>query len=210
MEDIEVRQVIVNDDVAVEDSTFTAGRRGVACTFLVEKITGAAAERGLSLDEVERVAQSAIKNVRSMGVALTSCTVPYVGKPSFDLDDNEIELGVGIHGEPGRRRAPMSSADEITDQLLDPIVADLELKKSDRVIALVNGMGGTPLSELYIVFRRVAQRLSDLGVTLERSDVGNFVTSLEMQGVSITLLRVDDELLSLYDDPAETPAFVKK
>ena len=121
-----------------------------------------------------------------------------------------IVLGVGIHGEPGRRRVPMSSADEITDQLLDPIVADLELKKSDRIIALVNGMGGTPLSELYIVFRRVAQRLSDLGVTLERSDVGNFVTSLEMQGVSVTLLRVDDELLSLYDDPAETPAFVKK
>ena len=210
MEDIEVRQVIVNDDVAVEDSTFTAGRRGVAGTFLVEKITGAAAERGLSLDEVERVAQSAINNVRSMGVALTSCTVPHVGNPSFDLDDSEIELGVGIHGEPGRRRVPMSSADEITDQLLDPIVADLELKKSDRIIALVNGMGGTPLSELYIVFRRVAQRLSDLGVTLERSNVGNFVTSLEMQGVSVTLLRVDDELLSLYDDPAETPAFVKK
>ena len=136
--------------------------------------------------------------------------MPHVGNPSFDLDDSEIELGVGIHGEPGRRRVPMSSADEITDQLLDPIVADLELKKSDRIIALVNGMGGTPLSELYIVFRRVAQRLSDLGVTLERSDVGNFVTSLEMQGVSVTLLRVDDELLSLYDDPAETPAFVKK
>ncbi|AEX77686.1 dihydroxyacetone kinase subunit DhaK [Corynebacterium diphtheriae] len=208
-DDIEVSQVIVNDDAAVVDSLYTAGRRGVAGTVLVEKIAGAAAERGDSLAEVAAVATEVVKNTRSMGVALTSCTVPHVGKPSFDLGDSEVEIGIGIHGEPGRRREPMSSADTITDQLLDPVVEDLGLCAGERVIALVNGMGGTPSSELYIVYRRVAERLGQLGVVVERSLVGNYVTSLDMQGASVTLMRVSDELLELFDAPVNTVALRK-
>ncbi|CAB0622596.1 dihydroxyacetone kinase subunit DhaK [Corynebacterium diphtheriae] len=208
-DDIEVSQVIVNDDAAVEDSLYTAGRRGVAGTVLVEKIAGAAAERGDSLAEVAAVATEVVKNTRSMGVALTSCTVPHVGKPSFDLGDSEVEIGIGIHGEPGRRREPMSSADTITDQLLDPVVEDLGLCAGERVIALVNGMGGTPSSELYIVYRRVAERLGQLGVVVERSLVGNYVTSLDMQGASVTLMRVSDELLEFFDAPVNTVALRK-
>lgn len=208
-DDIEVSQVIINDDAAVEDSLYTAGRRGVAGTVLVEKIAGAAAERGDSLAEVAAVATEVVKNTRSMGVALTSCTVPHVGKPSFDLGDSEVEIGIGIHGEPGRRREPMSSADAITDQLLDPVVEDLGLCEGERVIALVNGMGGTPSSELYIVYRRVAERLGQLGVVVERSLVGNYVTSLDMQGASVTLMRVSDELLELFDAPVNTVALRK-
>lgn len=208
-DDIEVSQVIVNDDAAVEDSLYTAGRRGVAGTVLVEKIAGAAAERGDNLAEVTAVATEVVKNTRSMGVALTSCTVPHVGKPSFDLGDSEVEIGIGIHGEPGRRREPMSSADAITDQLLDPVVEDLGLCEGERVIALVNGMGGTPSSELYIVYRRVAERLSQLGMVVERSLVGNYVTSLDMQGASVTLMRVSDELLELFDAPVNTVALRK-
>lgn len=208
-DDIEVSQVIVDDDAAVEDSLYTAGRRGVAGTVLVEKIAGAAAERGDSLAEVAAVATEVVKNTRSMGVALTSCTVPHVGKPSFDLGDSEVEIGIGIHGEPGRCREPMSSADTITDQLLDPVVEDLGLCAGERVIALVNGMGGTPSSELYIVYRRVAERLGQLGVVVERSLVGNYVTSLDMQGASVTLMRVSDELLELFDAPVNTVALRK-
>ncbi|CAB0763160.1 dihydroxyacetone kinase subunit DhaK [Corynebacterium diphtheriae] len=208
-DDIEVSQVIINDDAAVKDSLYTAGRRGVAGTVLVEKIAGAAAERGDNLAEVTAVATEVVKNTRSMGVALTSCTVPHVGKPSFDLGDSEVEIGIGIHGEPGRRREPMSSADAITDQLLDPVVEDLGLCEGERVIALVNGMGGTPSSELYIVYRRVAERLSQLGVVVERSLVGNYVTSLDMQGASVTLMRVSDELLELFDAPVNTVALRK-
>ncbi|CAB0673308.1 dihydroxyacetone kinase subunit DhaK [Corynebacterium diphtheriae bv. gravis] len=208
-DDIEVSQVIVDDDAAVEDSLYTAGRRGVAGTVLVEKIAGAAAERGDNLAEVTAVATEVVKNTRSMGVALTSCTVPHVGKPSFDLGDSEVEIGIGIHGEPGRRREPMSSADAITDQLLDPVVEDLGLCEGERVIALVNGMGGTPSSELYIVYRRVAERLGQLGVVVERSLVGNYVTSLDMQGASVTLMRVSDELLELFDAPVNTVALRK-
>lgn len=208
-DDIEVSQVIINDDAAVEDSLYTAGRRGVAGTVLVEKIAGAAADRGDSLAEVAAVATEVVKNTRSMGVALTSCTVPHVGKPSFDLGDSEVEIGIGIHGEPGRRREPMSSADTITDQLLDPVVEDLGLCAGERVIALVNGMGGTPSSELYIVYRRVAERLGQLGVVVERSLVGNYVTSLDMQGASVTLMRVSDELLELFDAPVNTVALRK-
>ncbi|QBZ29322.1 dihydroxyacetone kinase subunit DhaK [Corynebacterium belfantii] len=208
-DDIEVSQVIVDDDAAVEDSLYTAGRRGVAGTVLVEKIAGAAAERGDSLAEVAAVATEVVKNTRSMGVALTSCTVPHVGKPSFDLGDSEVEIGIGIHGEPGRRREPMSSANTITDQLLDPVVEDLGLCAGERVIALVNGMGGTPSSELYIVYRRVAERLGQLGVVVERSLVGNYVTSLDMQGASVTLMRVSDELLELFDAPVNTVALRK-
>lgn len=208
-DDIEVSQVIINDDAAVEDSLYTAGRRGVAGTVLVEKIAGAAAERGDNLAEVTAVATEVVKNTRSMGVALTSCTVPHVGKPSFDLGDSEVEIGIGIHGEPGRRREPMSSADAITDQLLDPVVEDLGLCEGERVIALVNGMGGTPSSELYIVYRRMAERLGQLGVVVERSLVGNYVTSLDMQGASVTLMRVSDKLLELFDAPVNTVALRK-
>lgn len=209
LEDIEVIQVIVDDDVAVEDSLYTAGRRGVAGTVLVEKLAGAAAERGDSLDEVAAVAKKAVENVASMGVALSACTVPHVGKPSFDLSENEIEIGVGIHGEPGRRKAPMSDADSITDQLIDPILHELQLLHGEQVIALVNGMGATPLSELYVVFRRVQERLNEAGIVVKRSLVGNYVTSLDMQGVSVTLMRVDEEALKLFDAPVNTVAYRK-
>ncbi|MGN6405876.1 dihydroxyacetone kinase subunit DhaK [Sinomonas sp.] len=205
-EGLDVRSVLVNDDVAVEDSLYTAGRRGVAGTVLVEKIAGAAAERGDSLDAVESVARRVAENVRSMGLALTPCTVPHAGKPSFDLGDDEIEIGIGIHGEPGRRRVGLEPADALTDHLLAPVLEDLGLAPGEKALLLVNGMGGTPLSELYIVYRRAAQLLAERGITLERSLVGNYVTSLEMQGCSVTVLRLDDELTALWDAPVRTPA----
>ena len=203
MEDIKVRAVVVNDDVAVEDSTWTAGRRGVAGTVLVEKIAGAAAERGDDLDAVTAVAEKVIGQVRSMGVALTACTVPHAGKPSFDLGEDEIEIGIGIHGEPGRHRIAMAPANAITDQLVDPILADLKLDGGD-VLLFVNGMGGTPESELYIVYNHARERLEAAGLTVTRSLVGNYITSLEMQGCSITVLKLDDELTALWDAPVNT------
>jgi phosphoenolpyruvate---glycerone phosphotransferase subunit DhaK len=205
-EGVEVRTVLVNDDVAVEDSLYTAGRRGVGGTVLVEKIAGAAAERGDDLDAVAAVGDRVNQNVRTMGVALTACTVPHAGSPSFDLDDTEIEIGIGIHGEPGRHRIAMEPADGITDRLLEPILEDLGLASGDRTLLFVNGMGGTPLSELYIVYRRAAQVLADRGAVVERSLVGNYITSLEMQGCSISVLRLDDELTELWDAPVHTPA----
>ncbi len=205
-EDITVRSVVVNDDVAVEDSLYTAGRRGVAGTVAVEKIAGAAAERGDDLDAVEAVARKVVANVRSMGVALTACTVPHAGTPSFDLPEDEIEIGIGIHGEPGRRRIPLASADEITELLLTPVVEDLALVSGEDVLLLVNGMGGTPASELYIVYRRARALLEARGVNVPRSLVGNYVTSLEMQGASVTVLRLDDELTTLWDAPVHTAA----
>lgn len=205
-EGVEVRTVLVNDDVAVEDSLYTAGRRGVGGTVLVEKIAGAAAERGDDLAAVAAVGDRVNQNVRTMGVALTACTVPHAGSPSFDLDDTEIEIGIGIHGEPGRHRIAMEPADGITDRLLEPILEDLGLASGDRTLLFVNGMGGTPLSELYIVYRRAAQVLADRGAVVERSLVGNYITSLEMQGCSISVLRLDDELTELWDAPVHTPA----
>jgi dihydroxyacetone kinase-like protein len=205
-EGLDVRSVLVNDDVAVEDSLYTAGRRGVAGTVLVEKIAGAAAERGASLDAVESVARRVAENVRSMGLALTPSTVPHAGKPSFELGDDEIEIGIGIHGEPGRRRVGLEPADVLTDHLLTPVLEDLGLASGEKALLLVNGMGGTPLSELYIVYRRAAQLLAERGITLERSLVGNYVTSLEMQGCSVTVLRLDQELTALWDAPVRTPA----
>lgn len=201
-----VATVLVNDDVAVEDSLYTAGRRGVAGTVCVEKIAGAAAERGDDLDAVAGVARRVVENVRSMGVALTACTVPHVGKPSFDLGDDEIEVGIGIHGEPGRRRVPVAPADEVARMLLDPVVDDLGLGGGEDVLLFVNGMGGTPLSELYVVYRRARSLLEERGVRVTRSLVGNYVTSLEMQGASVTVLRLDDELTTLWDAPVRTPA----
>ena len=205
-EGIEVRSVVVNDDVAVEDSLYTAGRRGVGGTVLVERIAGAAAERGDSLDAVADLAERVNAGVRSMGVALSACTVPHAGEPSFDLAENEIELGVGIHGEPGRRRMPMATADAITDQLLEPILSDLGAGSGERVLLFVNGMGGTPLSELYIVYRHAAKLLADRGLQVERSLVGNYITALEMQGASITVLKLDDDMIDLWDSPVHTAA----
>lgn len=205
-EGIEVRTVLVNDDVAVEDSLYTAGRRGVGGTVLVEKIAGAAAERGDGLDEVAAIGNRVNDNVRSMGVALGACTVPHAGVPSFELADDEIEIGIGIHGEPGRHRIPMEPADGITDRLLEPILADLRPVAGEEVLLFVNGMGGTPSSELYIVFRRAVQVLQDAGLAVSRSLVGNYITALDMQGCSISVLRLDDELTALWDAPVATPA----
>jgi dihydroxyacetone kinase-like protein len=205
-EDIEVRTVIVDDDVAVKDSLYTAGRRGVAGTVLVEKIAGAAAERGDDLDAVAAVATKVNSQVRTMGVALTPCVVPHAGEPSFTLADEEIEIGIGIHGEPGRERIKLEPADAIVDRLLAPILEDLPFASGDRVLLLVNGMGGTPQVELYIVFKHAAEVLAEKGIEVTRSLVGNFVTSLEMQGVSISVLKLDDELTELWDAPVQTAA----
>jgi phosphoenolpyruvate---glycerone phosphotransferase subunit DhaK len=198
--------VVTDDDVAVQDSTWTAGRRGVGVTVLLEKIAGAAAEHGRDLDQVAEVARKVNANGRSMGVALTSCTVPAAGKPTFDLGKDEMELGVGIHGEPGRQRLPLAPASEIASLLVDPILADLPFAKGDTVIAFVNGLGGTPLIELYVMYNEVYKILTGHGVQIARSLVGSLITSLDMAGSSITLLKVDDELLSLWDAPVKTPA----
>lgn len=205
-EGTDVRTVIVNDDVAVEDSLYTAGRRGVAGAVLVEKIAGAAAERGDTLDVVAEIGNRVNSNVRSMGVALAASTVPHAGTPSFELAENEIEFGVGVHGEPGRHRLPMEGADGITDRLLDAVLGDLGIASGEKVLLFVNGMGGTPLQELYIVYRRAAEVLAGRGVAVERSLVGNYVTALDMQGCSISVLRLDDELTRLWDDPVHTAA----
>jgi phosphoenolpyruvate---glycerone phosphotransferase subunit DhaK len=201
-----VVSVITDDDVAVQDSTWTAGRRGVGATVLLEKIAGAAAEQGRDLDEVARIARSVNANGRSMGLALTSCTVPAVGHPTFELGEDEMELGVGIHGEPGRQRLPLAPAREVASLLVEPVLSDLPFAKGDPVIAFVNGLGGTPLIELYLMFNEVQKILDQHGVPVARSLVGSYITSLDMAGVSVTLLRVDDELLSLWDAPVNTPA----
>jgi dihydroxyacetone kinase-like protein len=203
---VRVVSVITDDDVAVQDSTWTAGRRGVGVTVLLEKIAGAAAEQGRSLDEVADVARRVNGNGRSMGLALTSCTVPAVGHPTFDLGEKEMELGVGIHGEPGRERIPIAPARDIAAMLVEPILEDLPFRSGDGVVCFVNGLGGTPLIELYVVFNEVARILAGRGVQIARSLVGPYITSLDMAGTSVTLLRVDDELLSLWDAPVRTPA----
>jgi len=200
-----VVSVVVADDVAVEDSTYTAGRRGVGLTVLLEKIVGAAAEAGRDLDQVVELAGRVSANGRSMGVALTACTLPAVGHPSFELGDDEIELGVGIHGEPGRARVPMAPAKDVAAMLVEPILDDLPYHRGDRVIAFVNGLGGTPLIELYLMYNEVAAILGGRGVEISRSLVGPYITSLDMAGASVTLLRVDDELESLWDAPVNTP-----
>ena len=201
---VPVVSVITNDDVAVQDSLYTAGRRGVGVTVLVEKIAGAAAEEGRPLAAVAEVARKVNGNGRSMGVALTSCTVPAAGRPTFDLPDGEMEVGIGIHGEPGRRRVPIAPAAEIAEMLVAPILADLDFTGGDGVIAFVNGMGATPLLELYITYAEVAAILEKAGVRVARSLVGPYVTSLDMAGCSVTLLKADDELLRLWDAPVRT------
>ena len=202
---VEVASVLVHDDVAVEDSTYTAGRRGVGLTVLLEKIAGAAAEEGRTLSEVVDVAEAVSARGRSMGVALTSGTVPAAGRPTFDLAEDEMEVGVGIHGEPGRRRAPLARAPEIAGLLVEPILADADFTGAP-VIAMLNGMGGSPLLELYLMYGEVARLLDEAGVRVERRLVGDYITSLDMAGCSLTLLRADDELLRLWDAPVETPA----
>jgi dihydroxyacetone kinase-like protein len=201
----EVVQVVTDDDVAVQDSLYTTGRRGVGVTVLVEKIVGAAAEAGRDLAACADVARRVNAEGRSMGMALTSCTVPAAGRPTFDLPEDQMEIGIGIHGEPGRERVPLGPAREVAERLVEPVVADLPFRSGDPVICFVNGMGGTPLLELYVLYGEVAAILARHGVTVARSLVGPYITSLEMAGASVTLLRVDDELLSLWDAPVRTP-----
>jgi phosphoenolpyruvate---glycerone phosphotransferase subunit DhaK len=205
-EGIEVTSVVIADDVAVQDSLYTAGRRGVGGTVLAEKIVGAAAEEGQDLAAVTALCQRVQDNVRSMGMALTSCTVPAAGKPTFEIGDDEMEIGIGIHGEPGRERRKLASADEITEALMNPILDDGVVGSGDRVLAFVNGMGGTPLLELYVVYNKVAAMCRDRGVTIDRNLIGSYITSLEMAGASITLLKLDDEMVRLWDAPVRTAA----
>src|SRR5213080_2303571 len=205
-EGIEVESVVTNDDVAVQDSLYTAGRRGVGVTVLLEKIVGDLAETGAPLVQVAELARKVNNQGRSMGMALTSCTVPAAGKPTFDLGEDEMEIGIGIHGEPGRRRVKLAPASEITEMLANPVIEDLGLKSGEQVLAFVNGMGGTPLIELYIVFDALHRILQGKHITIARSLVGNYITSLEMAGCSITLVRLDDELMKYWDAPVHTPA----
>ena len=201
----EVRAVVTNDDVAVTDSLYTAGRRGVGVTVLLEKIVGAAAEQGRSLAELADLATQVNDSGRSMGMALTSCTVPAAGKPTFALGEDEMEIGIGIHGEPGRSRVPLAPARDVAALLVDPVLGDLPYASGDAVIAFVNGLGGTPLLELYVMYAEVAAILDRAGITVARSLVGNYMTSLDMAGCSVTLLRVDDTLVGLWDAPVNTP-----
>ena len=207
-EDIKADYVVVNDDVAVKDSLYTTGRRGVAGTILVHKIAGAKAEAGGSLAEVKAAAEKTIANVRSMGMAIRPCTVPANGKPGFELADDEMEIGIGIHGEPGTHREKLQSADKITSMLLEKILADIDYS-GHEVVAIINGMGATPLMELYIVNNFVQDYLAEHNIKVYDIMVGNYMTSIEMAGFSITLLRLDDELKALYDAKADTPALQK-
>ena len=204
MDGIEVRSVVVDDDVAVQDSLYTAGRRGVGLTVLLEKIVGAAAEEGQDLAAVADLAARVNGQGRSMGMALTSCTVPSAGKPTFDLPDDEMEIGIGIHGEPGRHRVPLAPAKDIAAQLVEPILADRDFTGSPAIVML-NGMGGSPLIELYLMYGEVAALLEKAGVRVARNLVGNYITSLDMAGCSVTVLGADDELIRLWDAPVVTP-----
>jgi dihydroxyacetone kinase-like protein len=203
---IQVESVVINDDVAVQDSLYTAGRRGVGTTVLAEKICGAGAARGFDLSRVAELCRNVNGRGRSMGVALTSCTVPHAGKPTFELGEGDIEMGVGIHGEPGRTRMPLKPVKELAAHMAEAILGDLPIRGGDRVIAMVSGLGGTPPIELYLVFRELELVLRGRQIAISRNLVGNYITSLDMAGCQITLLQADDELLSLWDDPVLTPA----
>jgi dihydroxyacetone kinase-like protein len=226
---LKVQNILIDDDVAVKDSLYTAGRRGVGTTVLCEKIVGAAAEAGYDLGQCSDLARKVNMYGRSMGMALTSCTVPAAGKPTFDLPENEIEIGIGIHGEPGQKRMPMASVDEITTMMTNEILddgpytrtvrewdnetgawvekelVDQPFQKGDEIIVFVNSMGGTPVSELYAIYRKVAQICADRGIKIARNLIGPYITSLEMQGCSITLLKADEEILKFWDAPVNTP-----
>jgi dihydroxyacetone kinase-like protein len=200
---VNVRTLFIDDDVSVQDSTYTVGRRGVAGNFFVMKAVGAASEEGADLDELMRIGEKVNSVTRTMGLALTACTPPAKGSPLFELGEDEIEVGVGIHGEPGRRRAKMAPANELVDELLNPVVADLPFVSGDRVALMVNGLGGTPISELYLVYGIAHEKLAAQGITVARSYVGEYCTSLDMAGASITLVRLDDEIERLLAAPAE-------
>ena len=206
-ESVKVTRVIVDDDVAVKNSTYTTGRRGIAGTVFVHKIAGAKAAQSADLDEVKRVAEKTVANVRSMGMALTPCIVPIAGKANFELADDEMEIGMGIHGEPGITRCKLATADEITSTLLEKIIQDLPFCKGDEVAVLVNGLGATPLMELYVINKKIAEICADKGIRIHRTYVGEYMTALEMAGASVTLLRLDEELKALLDAPADTIAF---
>ena len=210
MEGTDVATVVVDDDVAVEDSLYTSGRRGVCGTILVHKAAGAKAAEGADLDEVQRVAQKVIDNVGTMGMALTSCVTPEKGEPTFDLPEDEIELGIGIHGEPGVERTDVMSADEITEELTGNVLDDLDLEEGQEVMTIVNGMGGTPLMELFVVNRKLQEILGDHGLETWDAWVGDYMTSLDMEGCSITVCAVDEELKELLGAPVETPALTVK
>jgi len=202
---VEVEAVVTNDDVAVQDSLYTAGRRGVGITVVLEKIAGGAAEGRRSLQDVAALARRVNANGRSMGMALTPCITPASGNPSFELAEDEVEIGIGIHGEPGRFREKIGPASQIAERLMTPIIEDLPFSSGDRVLAFVNGMGGTPLIELYVMYNEVAKIASAHGLTIERNLIGNYITSLEMAGCSITLLKLDDEMVRYWDAPVNTP-----
>ncbi len=204
---LQIDAVYVNDDIAVTDSLYTVGRRGVAGTVFVHKIAGAAAEMGKSLEEVKAIAQKTIDNVRSLGFALTSCTVPAKGTPTFDIGDDEMEFGVGIHGEPGRTREKIQSADQLAKRIVKDLIADLKVKKGDEVSLLINGFGGSPLQELYLFNNSVSKELAKAGVKIYRTFVGNYMTSIDMAGASVTILKMDDELKAHIDYPVDAPAF---
>ncbi|OPY76100.1 MAG: PTS-dependent dihydroxyacetone kinase, dihydroxyacetone-binding subunit DhaK [Syntrophorhabdus sp. PtaU1.Bin058] len=205
-EGIEVESVVINDDVAVQDSLYTAGRRGVGATVLAEKICGAAAETRRSLKDVANICRKVNDRGRSMGMALTSCIVPHAGKPTFSLAEDEMEIGIGIHGEPGRIRMKLAPADKIAEMLMTSIISDLPYKNGDEVLLFVNGMGGTPLMELYVVYNKAHEIAVKSGLKVTRNLIGSYITSLEMAGCSITLLKLDDELTRLWDAPVKTAA----
>jgi len=199
---IKVTTLFINDDVAVQDSTWTVGRRGVAGNFFVIKAVGAKSEQGASLEEVKAIGEKVNSVTRTMGIALSACTPPAKGSPLFELGEDEIEVGVGIHGEPGRRRAKLVSADEIVDELLGAVVPDLPYASGDRVALMINGLGGTPISELYLLYGIAAEKLAGMGITVAKSYVGEYCTSLEMAGASLTLVKLDDEIEALLEAPA--------
>lgn len=209
-EGIKVAQVIVNDDVAVEDSSFTTGRRGIAGTIFVHKIAGAKADLGASLEEIKNVAEKTVANVRSMGMAISPCTIPAAGEPSFTLKENEMEVGIGIHGEPGINRKTITTANEIATELTGNILEDLKLTENDEVAVMINGLGATPDMELFIVNKKVQEILKGKGIKVYRTFVGEYMTALEMGGCSVTLLKLDDELKSLLDHPSDAANFLVK
>ena len=202
-EGIEVRTVTINDDVAVKGSLYTVGRRGVAGNFFVIKATGAAAEKGASLEELEKLGNRVVANVRTMGMALTGCTPPAKGTPIFTLGDDEIEMGIGIHGEPGRKRVKLEKANKIVDEMLEAVASDIPFKAGDEVALMINGMGGTPISELYLVYGYAHEQVEKRGMKIMRNYVGNYCTSLEMAGYSLTLLKLDSEIEEMLAAPAE-------
>jgi dihydroxyacetone kinase-like protein len=208
-EGIKVQKVVVDDDVAVENSTWTTGRRGIAGTIFVHKIAGALAEKGGSLEDVTKVAEKVIANVRSMGMALSPCTVPAAGKPSFTLEEDEVEIGMGIHGEPGTHRETIKTVDETTKHLLDKILEEGIYNEGDEVAVIINGLGATPLMELYLVNLKVAELLKEKGIAIDKTYVGNYMTSIDMAGFSISLIKLDDELKELLHEQADTPALVQ-